>query len=137
MPLRLPRPLYDRIVKEARRAHPRECCGLVSGVEGRVEALHPLPNASEEPLGFRADAAAQRAALAEISRAGLEWIGTYHSHAFDVAAPSGADIDAASRPAAGGDRVHLVVSFMNPTRPRLAAYRIHRGRDVSEEVIVE
>lgn len=132
--MRLPRPLLDRIVEEARRASPRECCGLLAGRPGAAEEIHPLANVATEPLGFRADPAEQSFALTAITRAGRAWIGTYHSHAADVAAPSGADLAAAARGPV--DRIHLVVSLLVPPAPRVAAYRMVGGRDIPEEVIV-
>jgi proteasome lid subunit RPN8/RPN11 len=138
VPVRLPAAVRDRIVEEARAARPRECCGLLAGRGGdgwTVEAAFPLPNVAEDPLGFRADAGAQTAARAAIDAAGLDWIGTYHSHPFDVAAPSPRDVEAAP-PERDAPAVHLIVSLLAPDAPKLAAWRYVGDREVREEVRV-
>lgn len=133
MTLTLPRPLFEGMVSTALAERPREACGLLAGAAGRVEAVVPLPNVSGDPLRFRAEPVARRAAIDAIAAAGRVWIGDWHSHVDDVAAPSTADLAAAAHGPAGF--VHLILSLHAPT-PRLAAYRFFGGRDIPVEVTI-
>ena len=97
--LLLPDPLRAHLIKEARNAFPRECCGLVegtvSGALARATALHATRNLAVEPDRFEIDPAVQFALLRRFRSAERGIIGCYHSHPNGRAAPSARDCLAA------------------------------------------
>ena len=89
----------DRIVREARDAVPRECCGLLEGVVDEetalITAVHPTRNLAEEPDRFEIDPAEQIRLLRQLRGTGREIIGCYHSHPNGRAEPSPRDREGA------------------------------------------
>jgi proteasome lid subunit RPN8/RPN11 len=88
------------LVAEAARAAPAECCGLLLGRAGRVEAVRSVANVSGQPLlRFEIDPAALFAAHRAARAGGPELLGYYHSHPSGHPRPSASDCEHAS-----GDR---------------------------------
>jgi proteasome lid subunit RPN8/RPN11 len=95
------------LVAEAARAAPAECCGLLLGRAGRVEAVQPAANVSPEPsLRFEIDPAALFAAHRAARAGGPELIGYYHSHPNGHPRPSATDCEHAS----GDERAWAIVA---------------------------
>jgi desampylase len=94
------------LLEEARRAHPRECCGLLLGKAHRVALAQPAANVHPAPTShFEIDPKAHRAARA----GGLELLGYYHSHPNGRAEPSATDRAMAS----GDGRIWAIVADGN------------------------
>ncbi len=91
----LPDVLRRAILREARAAHPRECCGLIEGVRDgetvRATALHATANLAEAPDRFQIDPRVQFRLLRE----GRTIVGCYHSHPNGRAEPSPRDLEGA------------------------------------------
>jgi proteasome lid subunit RPN8/RPN11 len=83
----LPAVLGEQILREARAAHPRECCGLLEGCGARIAAVHPMRNLAAAPDRFEIDPAGQF----RLMRAGAKIVGCYHSHPNGAARPSPRD----------------------------------------------
>ena len=87
--------LRAQILREARVASPRECCGLVEGVRDRATvratALHPARNLSTEADRFEIDPTDHFAALRAARARGRDIVGCYHSHPNGEPAPSPRD----------------------------------------------
>jgi proteasome lid subunit RPN8/RPN11 len=94
--LALPDPLRGEILRAAREAERRECCGLIEGVrEGataRATALHPARNLSSQPDRFEIDPQDQFEALRRARASGRAIIGCYHSHPGGRPEPSATDL---------------------------------------------
>lgn len=88
----LPDALLAQIESQARVAFPRECCGLIEGVEQdgvlRATALYPTRNLSIDADRFEIDPADHFAAQRAARSNGHAIIGCYHSHPNGVARPS-------------------------------------------------
>ena len=84
--LLLPDPLRAHLMKEARNAFPRECCGFVegtvSGAHARATALHATRNLAVEPDRFEIDPAVQFALLRRFRGAERGIIGKRHFEPF-------------------------------------------------------
>ena len=97
MNLILPPSLLGQIEAEARRAFPRECCGLIAGVrrgsEAQAFALHPAPDGEADHFAIAPEF--HFAALRKARRNGRVLIGCYHSHPGGMARPSEADANGA------------------------------------------
>ena len=93
--------------EEARRAHPRECCGLLLGKGERVALAQPAANVHPAPEShFEIDPKALIAAHRGARAGGLELLGYYHSHPVGRAEPSAADQAAAS----GDGRIWAIIA---------------------------
>ena len=101
MKLVLPVALQDQISREAKAAYPRECCGLIEGVEDgggfRATLLHPARNLAAAADRFDLDPADHIAALKAARARGHALIGCYHSHPDGDAVPSRADQSGAAQ----------------------------------------
>jgi proteasome lid subunit RPN8/RPN11 len=87
-------------VDAAIRAHgeetfPHECCGALIGRGGRVTAVLPLPNTTEEGprRRFLVRPDDYRTAERRAGELGAELLGFYHSHPDHPARPSQYDVD--------------------------------------------
>lgn len=79
---------------EADRAAPAECCGLLFGQDGRIDAAVPAANVSDAPrLRFEIDPAALLAAHKAARAGGPQIAGYYHSHPQGHPVPSAVDCE--------------------------------------------
>lgn len=86
------------LLKEATKAHPRECCGLLLGQGARIDRALPAANVHAEPeRHFEIDPAALIAAHRAAREGGPQVLGYYHSHPNGRAEPSSEDIAMAER----------------------------------------
>ena len=114
----MPDGLRAQILREARSAHPHECCGLVEGLREtggfRITALHPSRNLADRPDRFDIDPRDQFAAYKCARAQHRAIIGCYHSHPNGRAQPSAADLAGADEEnflwlIASNDRVNAFV----------------------------
>ncbi|MEO6093912.1 MAG: M67 family metallopeptidase [Novosphingobium sp.] len=99
--------LLRRLVAEADRAAPLECCGLLLGQGARIETIESARNIAADPhRRFEIDPAALFAAYRAERSGGLQLIGYYHSHPSGHPAPSPRDCEHAS----GDRRVWAIIA---------------------------
>ena len=95
----LPANLRHQLLTEARATFPRECCGLIEGVQkdDQIEAvrLHPARNLATRPDRFEIDPMEQFRLLRALRPTDREIVGCYHSHPNGRATPSEHDRDGA------------------------------------------
>jgi proteasome lid subunit RPN8/RPN11 len=97
--IRMPAPLVDRIRREAARAYPEECCGVLLGRGGardrEILELRPVANArrTERERRYLIPPDALRRIEMEARGTGLVAVGFYHSHPDHPAEPSQFDRD--------------------------------------------
>ena len=83
--------------KEAARAAPLECCGLLLGAGGKIKEVCPATNVAPDPARhFEIDPAALFAAYRSARDGGPELLGYYHSHPDGHPIPSPTDCEHAS-----------------------------------------
>jgi proteasome lid subunit RPN8/RPN11 len=91
--------LADEIRREAERAYPAECCGVLAGRAGEVkEVLRLVPamnRRTDDPHRYLISPDDMRLIEAELRSSGQEVLGSYHSHPDHPAAPSAFDIEQA------------------------------------------
>jgi proteasome lid subunit RPN8/RPN11 len=96
----LPEALREQILREARAAAPRECCGLIEGRreadQFRIVALHPARNLADASDRFDIDPRDTLAAHKAARARGQTIVGCYHSHPNGHATPSAADLAGAA-----------------------------------------
>lgn len=89
------------IEEHARREHPSECCGLLSGKNGSITDIHPVRNDADKPeTRYFATPEDLFAAMRRIREAGQSLLGVYHSHPRTPAYPSTSDVEMAFYPEA-------------------------------------
>lgn len=92
MTLCVSRPAMDRLLAEARRAAPEECCGILLGRDGLVDEAWPAVNvAVDRRRRFEIDPQALIDAHRAARRGGPQVIGYYHSHPGGTPEPSAID----------------------------------------------
>jgi proteasome lid subunit RPN8/RPN11 len=119
------------IVRHARRALPRECCGFLVGARRRVLFAVATRNIAAGSVRYRIDDAAHVALRRALRRFAppLEIVGVYHSHPTGAARPSASDVAEAFYPA----WTHVIVGMRRGLSVR--AFRLARGR--AEAVVIK
>lgn len=102
--------LCAEMVREAQRAAPQECCGLLIGPAGsdnQIDAILPTANISDTPeISFVIDPAVLAEAQRNARNGGPQIIGYYHSHPNGRAEPSAED----AKQAAPDGRVWAIIA---------------------------
>lgn len=92
--------MYDAMVAHARRDHPDEACGVITGSGGRAARFLEMENAARSPTFYEFDSAALLALYREMDDRDEEPYVIYHSHTATEAYPSRTDTTYASEPEA-------------------------------------
>lgn len=119
------------ITAHARREHPRECCGILLGVDDTLVEAVAARNVAAVPARryevSPADHIAQIRRCREAAKTGgasLAILGVYHSHPHSAPVPSPTDVDQA-----WADYVYLIAGPADGSAPlALRAYRLNGGR---------
>jgi len=84
--------LLSEMEDPARKEGPDEACGILAGIEDRVERVYPCKNVSENPSSRYAISPEQLLEIFnDVEDRGLEILGFYHSHPAGPASPSNVD----------------------------------------------
>ena len=127
------RDLVDAMMAHARRDHPDEACGVITGPAGedRPERLTEMANSERSPTFYRFDSIEQLRVWREFEAADEELVVVYHSHTATEPYPSRTDIDWAQ----GWPEAHnVLVSTRDPEKDELRSYRIVDGVVTEEQV---
>ena len=131
--LRISRELVEAIEVHARKDHPDEACGVVSGPDFDSPRRHiPMLNAAMSPTFYEFDSTDLLKLYRDMDDRDEVPTVIYHSHTSTQAYPSRTDVAYASEP----DAHYVVIS----TREELAgarefrSFRIIEGNVVEEEV---
>lgn len=118
------------IEEHARREHPVECCGLVSGSNGLITDIHQLRNDAETPeTRYFATPEELFAAMRRIRDSGQSLLGVYHSHPRTPAYPSASDVEMAFYPEA----FYFIIS-LEPS-VELRAFKIEDSKIEDVEIV--
>ncbi len=140
--MRLPRALYDELLRHATAEAPNECCGMIAAQEGVATRVFRARNVDASPLRYTIDPADQLAIDREIDRHdGWELGAIYHSHTRTDPVPSQTDINLAL--VDGSDRpwfpgvLHIIVGVAG-SEPDVRAWDIQtRRRHEPVELVVD
>lgn len=109
--------------EHALMSRPSECCGLLSGSNGLITAIHPLRNDADKPeTRYFATPEELFAAMRRIREAGQALLGVYHSHPRTQAYPSASDVEMAFYPEA----FYFIISL--EPQVELRAFKIEASR---------
>lgn len=124
--------MLDDIVAHARQEWPRECCGLIGGLDGEAKELRRITNTDPGNTFYMMDDKELFRAYRDFDERGWDIHVIYHSHPVSVAYPSKTDISLAAWP----ESFYLICSLEDKERPSLRAFRIVDGA-VSEVDVVK
>lgn len=118
------------IEDHARREHPAECCGLLSGSNGSISDIHQLRNDADKPeTRYFATPEELFAAMRRIRESGQSLLGVYHSHPRTPAYPSASDVQMAFYPEA----FYFIIS-LEPS-VELRAFKIEDAKIEDVEIV--
>ncbi len=128
----------DQIISHARDAAPRECCGLVGGINARTQTVYPTRNVAADPLvTYEASPEDLFAAQRAMRERAEELLAIYHSHPRSAnPQPSETDVRLAYYPSA----VYLIVG-LGAEQPNVGVFRISESagnwEPVEYEIVVD
>lgn len=98
--MKIPKAVLEGIELEAKKAFPREACGILVGKKGEeaITGAVPSPNRARSGNEFLIDPGVQLKTQRETRARGLSVIGIYHSHPSGESDPSIADKKGPSSP---------------------------------------
>jgi len=130
--LTIDRAIMDAIVAHARRDHPDEACGIVSGPAGDDRPVRhiPMDNAARSMTFYEFDSMEQLRVWREMDDLDEEPVVIYHSHTATQAYPSRTDAEIAGWPEAH----YLLVSTRDPDSTEIRSFRIVDGTVTEEPV---
>jgi proteasome lid subunit RPN8/RPN11 len=120
--IKLTRADYDGILAQARSAYPLEVCGLLAGLEGRVQRLYPVANRLASSYAYEMEPEEQIQAMLDMEDRGWEMLAIYHSHPHGPDTPSVTDVAKAFYP----DVAQVIISLREQP-PSVRAFLIAGG----------
>ncbi len=130
--MRIPKAIFEEMVRHAREEAPNECCGLIGGADGAATTLYRARNAEASPLRYNLDPQDQFRIMREMEERGEDLAAIYHSHTHSPAYPSQTDINLATYP----DSLYLIVSLAD-SREQLRGFRITDGEVKEADLVIE
>jgi proteasome lid subunit RPN8/RPN11 len=130
MHLKIDRPVFESIVRAARRAAPLEACGLCGGTAGQVTRFYELTNADASGEHYRMLPEEQFAAVKNMRTHDSRLLAIWHSHPATPARMSDEDLRLAFTP----ETVYLIVSLAVPSAPDLRGFTLHNGQAETVEL---
>lgn len=129
--MRLPRYLYEEMVRHALDAWPNEACGILGGKGETARVFRGLANVADNPeRRYMIAPADLLRTMRDLDENGLDLLAIFHSHPVTPAYPSATDISLAQYP----DALYLILSLADRNDPVLRAFHII-GAEVSEAVL--
>ena len=129
--MRIPKNIFDEMVKHARTGYPNEACGILAGLnEGEADAFYPMKNLDEASISYFMDPQEQLKVFKQIRENNRQMLGIFHSHVASEAFPSQKDI----RLAFYEDVSYLILSLSDREKPVLKSFHIRKEKVVEEGI---
>jgi len=116
------------MIAHAREEDPLECCGLLFGIDEKVQSLFRITNRERSPERYLMEPHEQLTAFKTMRKEGLSHLAIYHSHTHSPAVPSATDIRLAFYP----ETRYIIISLEKKESPVVRTFRILEEA-VSEE----
>lgn len=123
----------EEMIAHAMTENPCEACGMVAGLDGRVEKFFPATNMLRSPVRYEMEPREQLTIMQEMDEKGWELLGIFHSHPRSPAYPSSTDLELAYYP----DCLYFIASLANIDTPVLRAFKISGEKIDEEELVIE
>ena len=121
--LKIPVKIANEMIGQAKDGAPLEICGILGGIDGRVEKLYAMTNTDASNEYYNMDPGEQFAAVKDMRAVGTKMVAIYHSHPESPARPSEEDI----RLAFTNGVLHVVLSLQDSSKPEARAFNINDG----------
>ncbi len=125
-------PLSDDVrgemIAHARDQFPKECCGMLAGVDGKPVKVVRATNSEDSEFRYRVDDRELLSFLQDCDDNGWDFLAVYHSHTRSEAYPSPTDVRLAQN---WPDPFYVLVSLADQDDPVVRAFRI-TGGEISE-----
>jgi len=125
-------PLGDDVrgemIAHAREQFPKECCGMLAGVDGKPVKVIRATNSEDSEFRYRVDDRELLRFLHDCDDNGWDFLAVYHSHTRSEAYPSPTDVRLAGN---WPDPFYVLVSLEDQDNPVVRAFRITEG-EISE-----
>ncbi|MCM8784924.1 MAG: Mov34/MPN/PAD-1 family protein [Candidatus Omnitrophica bacterium] len=124
---------YVSIVNHTKKEYPKEACGILAGINGRVIKVYKMANISDNPEScYFMKPEEQIKVFKEMRQLGIEMLGIYHSHSNTSAYPSQRDCELAFY----SEVDYLIISLKNFNNPEIRAFKIVKGKIYEEKIII-
>ena len=123
MSLKLPRPIYERLLDEARKALPDECCGLLGGQGTVVQRVYAATNQLASPVAYEIAPRELFDIFRDLRAHGLELVAIYHSHPQSDNSPSQRDLECAYYP----EVAYIIISPQAEAPRPLRVFRLRES----------
>jgi proteasome lid subunit RPN8/RPN11 len=123
--LRLGDEIRAEMIAHAREQFPKECCGMIAGVDGAPVKLFRATNSEDSEFRYRVDDRELLRFLRECDDNGWQFLAVYHSHTRSEAYPSPTDVRLARN---WPDPYYVLVSLQEQDNPIVRAFRIDDGQ---------
>ena len=118
----------EQMIAHAREQFPKECCGMLAGVDGKPVKVVRATNSEDSEFRYRVDDQDLLKFLRDSDDNGWDFLAVYHSHTRSEAYPSPTDVRLASN---WPDPYYVLVSLEDQENPVVRAFRITDG-EISE-----
>ncbi len=118
----------EQMIAHAREQFPKECCGMLAGVDGKPVKVIRATNSEDSEFRYRVDDRELLRFLRDCDDNGWDFLAVYHSHTRSDAYPSPTDVRLASN---WPDPYYVLVSLEDQDDPVVRAFRITDG-EISE-----
>ncbi len=125
------RKVYDKIIEEAYKEAPLECCGYLAGDNKIISVAYPMANMDKSSEHFSFDPQEQFTVIKHIRQKKLKVLGVYHSHPETPARPSAEDIRLAFDPL-----ISYVIISLYDKEADVRSFTIKERQVKNEELIV-
>ncbi len=126
--LPLSKDVREQMIAHAREQFPKECCGMLAGVDGKPVKVIRATNSEDSEFRYRVDDRELLRFLRDCDDNGWDFLAVYHSHTRSDAYPSPTDVRLASN---WPDPYYVLVSLEDQDDPVVRAFRI-TGGEISE-----
>src|SRR5712691_8541964 len=123
--------ILDGMLQHARSQPGAECCGLLAGHGGIINAIFPAENALASPTAYEIAPRELFTLFRRMREEHLEHLGIYHSHPAGENRPSARDIEQAFYPEAA----YFIISPQLEAPKPIRAFSIRDGRAEELELV--
>ena len=121
--------IVSQLIGHARRELPNECCGYITGLDGRCKTVYEMKNVDASPVHFSFEPKEQFSVIKNARKKNEVPLVVYHSHPESAAVLSNEDLRLLTDP----NMIYLIISLENDL-PDLKAYQIVDG--IINDVII-
>jgi proteasome lid subunit RPN8/RPN11 len=131
--IRIPKSIFNEMVKHAKKESPLECCGILGGKGKTVGRVFELQNSEKSAIRYSISPQEQMRVFEEMEKESMEMIAIYHSHPYNaIPFPSETDVKMALYPEVSS----IIISLKEENNPMVKAFSIREEVIYLEEIEV-